>query len=161
MTAIPSDLHTSLPAGLTCESIALSALVIPASSLPRTCRAHSCSCPQGRQRAAVSSVPPSWWHVRDGSEGQVSKSGDGLCPARHRTGWLTTCFSAEVAMDPFEFSSPAVASPSFVLDPLRKPTTQPMSCVAMPYGSRSQAAPGPPNDSCSSAAGLLRTFRKP
>ena len=102
-----------------------------------------------------------WWHVRDGSEGRVSESGDGLCPARRRTGLLITCFSAEVATDPFQCSSPAVASPSFVLDPLRKPTTQPMSCMAMPYGSGSQTAPGPPNDSCYSAAGLLRTFRKP
>lgn len=43
--------------------------------------------------------------------------------------------------------------------PLRKPTTQPTSCVAMPYESGSQDTRGP-QQSRPSAAGLLRAVRK-
>lgn len=104
-------------------------------------------CPQAARR-----------HVHHRSEGRVSEPGDSLCPAHRRTGRLTSQqrWPRALANSHLHHSFSKLC-----FGPLRKPTTQPTSCVAMPDGSGSQVPRGPCTQPRSSAAGLLRAVRKP
>lgn len=84
----------------------------------------------------------------------MSKSGDGLCPARRRTGWLTSQqrWPRALANSRLHHSLPKLC-----FGPLRKPTSQPTFCVAMPCESGSQVAQGRPHN----LVPLLRDFLEP
>lgn len=127
----------------------------PGCPLPHTSRAHPARVLTGRRELQCPQA--AWQRVHHRSEGRVSEPGDGLCPAHRRTGLLTSQqrWPRALANSHLHHSFSKLC-----FGPLRKPTTQPMSCVAMPDESGSQVPQGPCTQSRSSAAGIFRAVRK-
>ena len=115
-------------------------------------RAHSARVLTGRRELQCPQAARRCVHHR--SEGRVSESGDGLCPARRRTGWLTSQqrWPRGLANSRLHHSLSKLC-----FGPLRTPTSQPTSYVAMPCESGSQVAQGPTHN----LVPLLQDFSEP